>query len=110
MSIVRTGPPARFKGSSQSLVPGILNQLGPDSLHHCAKLARHPTSISFHPPQAALVNIIPPNATGARLTDDDDESPYLVENFEFVEADQREATLKNTQLMEKKIVVLGLLV
>ena len=59
------------------LVPGILNQLGPDSLASLRKLAE-----SYQAIQQGQQR--PPN-TGAAEEDDDD-VPDLVENFD-VEAD-----------------------
>lgn len=49
------------------LVPGILNQLGPDSLENLKKLAAN-------------------YQQGGAVDDDDDEVPELVENFEEVSA------------------------
>jgi len=60
------------------LVPGILNQLGPDSLASLRKLAE-----SYQAIQQGQQR--PPNA-GAAEEDDDDDVPDLVENFD-VEAD-----------------------
>ena len=59
------------------LVPGILNQLGPDSLASLRKLAE-----SY---QAIQQGQRPPNA-GAGVEEDDDDVPDLVENFD-VETD-----------------------
>ena len=59
------------------LVPGILNQLGPDSLASLRKLAE-----SYQAIQQGQQR--PPNAGTA--DDDDDDVPDLVENFD-VEAD-----------------------
>jgi len=58
------------------LVPGILNQLGPDSLASLRKLAE-----SY---QAIQQNQQRPPA-GAAEEDDDDDVPDLVENFDAVE-------------------------
>lgn len=55
------------------LVPGILNQLGPDSLASLRKLAESYQAIQQNQQR-------PPNAE-----DDDDDVPDLVENFENVE-------------------------
>ena len=55
------------------LVPGILNQLGPDSLASLRKLAESYQAIQQQRP----------SATGA--ADDDDDVPDLVENFDAVE-------------------------
>ena len=60
------------------LVPGILNQLGPDSLASLRKLAE-----SYQ----AIQQQRPPNA-GAGAEEDDDDVPDLVENFD-VEADSK---------------------
>lgn len=56
------------------LVPGILNQLGPDSLASLRKLAE-----SYQAIQQGQQR--PPNA-GAEEEDDDDDVPDLVENFD----------------------------
>lgn len=56
------------------LVPGILNQLGPDSLASLRKLAESYQAIQQQRP----------SATGA-ADDDDDDVPDLVENFDAVE-------------------------
>ena len=66
------------------LVPGILNQLGPDSLASLRKLAE-----SYQAIQQSQQR--PPNAGGAEAEDDDD-VPDLVENFD-VEAEQKAAGL-----------------
>ncbi|KAI0078350.1 NAC-domain-containing protein [Panus rudis PR-1116 ss-1] len=61
------------------LVPGILNQLGPDSLASLRKLAESYQAIQQsqqRPPQGAV------SGAGA---DDDDDVPDLVENFDQVE-------------------------
>lgn len=58
------------------LVPGILNQLGPDSLASLRKLAE-----SY---QAIQQNQHRPQNTGV-ADDDDDDVPDLVENFDAVE-------------------------
>jgi nascent polypeptide-associated complex subunit beta len=62
------------------LVPGILNQLGPDSLASLRKLAESYQSIQQGQQK-------PPNA-GADDDDDDDDVPDLVENFD-VEGEQK---------------------
>ena len=62
------------------LVPGILNQLGPDSLASLRKLAESYQSIQQGQQK-------PPNA-GADDDDDDDDVPDLVENFD-VESEQK---------------------
>lgn len=64
------------------LVPGILNQLGPDSLASLRKLAE-----SYQAIQQGQQR--PPNAGGAAEEDDDD-VPDLVENFE-AEGEAKEA-------------------
>ena len=61
------------------LVPGILNQLGPDSLASLRKLAE-----SYQAIQQGQQR--PPNAGAAE--EDDDDVPDLVENFD-VEADMK---------------------
>ncbi|KAH8101144.1 NAC-domain-containing protein [Cristinia sonorae] len=58
------------------LVPGILNQLGPDSLASLRKLAESYQAIQQNQQR-------PPNA--AADDDDDDDVPDLVENFDAVE-------------------------
>jgi nascent polypeptide-associated complex subunit beta len=60
------------------LVPGILNQLGPDSLASLRKLAE-----SYQAIQQGQ------QRPGAADDDDDDDVPDLVENFD-VEADAKE--------------------
>ena len=57
------------------LVPGILNQLGPDSLASLRKLAESYQAIQQNQQR-------PPNAAA---DDDDDDVPDLVENFDAVE-------------------------
>ena len=70
------------------LVPGILNQLGPDSLASLRKLAE-----SYQAIQQGQQR--PPNAGAAE--DDDDDVPDLVENFD-VEADGKPSLdWKNTE-------------
>lgn len=61
------------------LVPGILNQLGPDSLASLRKLAESYQSLQQGQQR-------PP--TGAAEDDDDDDVPDLVENFD-VEGDAK---------------------
>ena len=61
------------------LVPGILNQLGPDSLASLRKLAE-----SY---QAIQQNQKRPSAGD----DDDDDVPDLVENFDAVNVDDKSA-------------------
>ncbi|GJJ15134.1 Nascent polypeptide-associated complex subunitbeta [Clathrus columnatus] len=56
------------------LVPGILNQLGPDSLASLRKLAESYQAIQQGQQRAA--------AGGAAPEDDDDDVPDLVENFD----------------------------
>lgn len=63
------------------LVPGILNQLGPDSLASLRKLAE-----SYQAIQQGQQR--PPTAGGAADDDDDDDVPDLVENFD-VEGDAK---------------------
>jgi len=67
------------------LVPGILNQLGPDSLASLRKLAESYQSVQGQQR--------PPNAVGADEDDDDDDVPDLVENFD-VEAEQKAGNLE----------------
>lgn len=64
------------------LVPGILNQLGPDSLASLRKLAE-----SYQAIQQSQQR--PPGATD----DDDDDVPDLVENFEAEPESQKAAAL-----------------
>jgi nascent polypeptide-associated complex subunit beta len=69
------------------LVPGILNQLGPDSLASLRKLAE--TYQTAQPGQQR-----PANAGGAADDDDDDDDvPDLVENFDAV-AEQKGGNLE----------------
>lgn len=63
------------------LVPGILNQLGPDSLASLRKLAE-----SYQAIQQGQQR--PSDAGAAAEDDDDDDVPDLVENFD-VEAEQK---------------------
>lgn len=63
------------------LVPGILNQLGPDSLASLRKLAESYQAIQQGQQRQ-------PNAGGAPEDDDDDDVPDLVENFD-VDADAK---------------------
>ncbi len=60
------------------LVPGILNQLGPDSLASLRKLAESYQAIQQNQQRQ-------PNAD-----DDDDDVPDLVENFENVEENKED--------------------
>ncbi|KZT34409.1 NAC-domain-containing protein [Sistotremastrum suecicum HHB10207 ss-3] len=62
------------------LVPGILNQLGPDSLASLRKLAESYQAIQPNRPDAG--NTI----TGGADDDDDDDVPELVETFEVDES------------------------
>lgn len=69
------------------LVPGILNQLGPDSLASLRKLAE-----SYQAIQQGQQR--PTGADGAAAEDDDDDDvPDLVENFD-VEAEQKGGNLE----------------
>ena len=61
------------------LVPGILNQLGPDSLASLRKLAE-----SYQAIQQGQQRPAP--GSGGAIEDDDDDVPDLVENFD-VEAE-----------------------
>ncbi|THH21163.1 hypothetical protein EW146_g338 [Bondarzewia mesenterica] len=63
------------------LVPGILNQLGPDSLASLRKLAESYQAIQGQQRQA--------NAGVEGADDDDDDVPDLVENFEVEEAKEK---------------------
>ncbi len=65
------------------LVPGILNQLGPDSLASLRKLAESYQAIQQGQQRAGA----------AAAEDDDDDVPDLVENFD-VEAQQKDNTLE----------------
>ena len=63
------------------LVPGILNQLGPDSLASLRKLAESYQAIQPN------VNRADPTAAGTNAEDeDDDDVPELVETFEVDDA------------------------
>ena len=73
------------------LVPGILNQLGPDSLASLRKLAESYQAIQQSQQQ--------PPAGGA--DDDDDDVPDLVENFDAVE-DKPAAEGGEAEKREKK--------
>ena len=64
------------------LVPGILNQLGPDSLASLRKLAESYQAIQQNQQR-------PPN-TGA-AEDDDDDVPDLVENFDVEGVDVKDS-------------------
>ena len=65
-------------------MPGILNQLGPDSLASLRKLAESYQSVQGQQR--------PPNA-GVAEDDDDDDVPDLVENFD-VEAEHKPGNLE----------------
>lgn len=65
------------------LVPGILNQLGPDSLASLRKLAESYQAIQQGQQRPGGPNT---GATGADDDDDDDDVPDLVENFDVEEA------------------------
>lgn len=67
------------------LVPGILNQLGPDSLASLRKLAESYQAIQQNQHR-------PPNA-GTIDDDDDDDVPDLVENFDVAD-DKPESQLE----------------
>ena len=74
------------------LVPGILNQLGPDSLASLRKLAESYQAIQQsqqRPPAAAA-------------DDDDDDVPDLVENFDAVEDPAKPAEAAAEGEKEKK--------
>merc|ERR1712083_1125683 len=66
------------------MLPGILNQLGAESLQHLKRLA---TSVSNDNKQASAAAAA--SAAGADEEDDDDDVPDLVENFD--EASKNEA-------------------
>ena len=73
------------------LVPGILNQLGPDSLASLRKLAESYQAIQQsqqRPPAAAE-------------DDDDDDVPDLVDNFDTVEDKPAEATEEKKAELEE---------
>ncbi|PCH35255.1 NAC-domain-containing protein [Wolfiporia cocos MD-104 SS10] len=70
------------------LVPGILNQLGPDSLASLRKLAESYQAIQQSQQQR------PPNAPAE---DDDDDVPDLVENFDAVEDKPADAEKSNLE-------------
>ena len=63
------------------LLPGILNQLGTESLTHLKKLASN------------VAGIDRPSAAGAAEEEDDDDVPDLVENFD--EASKGEEKVKS---------------
>ena len=65
------------------LVPGILNQLGPDSLASLRKLAESYQTIQQSQQRQSAV------AGGATADDDDDDVPDLVENFDAVEVEDK---------------------
>ena len=65
------------------LVPGILNQLGPDSLASLRKLAESYQAIQQSQQRQSAV------AGGAAADDDDDDVPDLVENFDAVEVEDK---------------------
>ena len=62
------------------LVPGILNQLGPDSLASLRKLAESYQAIQQGQQRAGA---------GAGADDDDDDVPDLVENFDVEEQEKK---------------------
>ena len=66
------------------LVPGILNQLGPDSLASLRKLAESSQAIQQGQQRQA----------NAGADDDDDDVPDLVENFDVEEAAKESNTLE----------------
>jgi nascent polypeptide-associated complex subunit beta len=72
------------------LVPGILNQLGPDSLASLRKLAESYQAIQSQ-------NGPGPGAGGA-ADDDDDEVPDLVDNFDVEEEKKDEAALESEEV------------
>lgn len=75
------------------LVPGILNQLGPDSLASLRKLAE-----SY---QAIQQSQQRPPVTAA--DDDDDDVPDLVENFEQVAVEDKEKPAEEEEKKEDNL-------
>ncbi|WVN87238.1 nascent polypeptide-associated complex subunit beta [Cryptococcus depauperatus CBS 7841] len=73
------------------LVPGILNQLGPDSLANLRRLAESYQSMTAR--QAAAAAAAGGAGAGEATADGDDEIPDLVENFD-------EAEVKKSDLEE----------
>jgi len=75
------------------LVPGILNQLGPDSLASLRKLAE-----SYQAFQAAGGAAgVPGGAPGITADEDDDDVPDLVESFDVEETAVPEKTEEETK-------------
>ncbi|KAG9296067.1 hypothetical protein G9A89_011919 [Geosiphon pyriformis] len=76
------------------LVPGILNQLGPDSLASLRKLAESYQQINLSNPGGMPVD---PN------NDEDDDIPELVENFEAASEKKDETSTKSIEIGGAKI-------
>lgn len=68
------------------LVPGILNQLGPDSLASLRKLAESYQAIQGSRMGGMGVPGVGGGAPGAAKEENDDDVPDLVENFEVEDA------------------------
>ncbi|GIM16008.1 hypothetical protein Vretimale_18698, partial [Volvox reticuliferus] len=85
---VISGPSQQKK--IQELLPGILNQMGPDSLVHLKKMMQQLGAVGGLPGGlgglgglGALANMAAPGAAGvAAAAGDDDDVPELVENFD----------------------------
>ncbi len=77
------------------LVPGILNQIGPDSLATLRKLAESYQSMSARAGAGGAAK-----EDGEKEADDDDEIPQLVENFDDVEGDADKADKGESKLEE----------
>lgn len=71
------------------LVPGILNQLGPDSLASLRKLAESYQAIQQQGAGGA------PGGAPPAADDDDDDVPDLVENFEEVGEEKKKSELED---------------
>ncbi len=61
------------------LLPGIMNQLGPDNINHLKQIADSMSLGSGNAQESAAVG-----AGAVGIDDDDDDVPDLVENFEDV--------------------------
>ncbi|KXZ43485.1 hypothetical protein GPECTOR_89g505 [Gonium pectorale] len=88
---VISGPSQQKK--IQELLPGILNQMGPDSLVHLKKMMQQLGAVGGMPGMgglgglgglAGLAGMAPP-AGGAAAGGDDDDVPDLVDNFDSAE-------------------------
>jgi nascent polypeptide-associated complex subunit beta len=75
------------------LVPGILNQLGPDSLASLRKLAESYQAIQ----QQAR-----PGGAGPEADDDDEDVPDLVENFDEAAEEKKEESAEAEEKTEEK--------